>query len=339
MQKKSILRFVLSGATLIVAGALAACAPAATAPAAAATKVKVQLSWLHNVEFAGFYMAQSKGLYAKENLVADLGEGGYDSGGNYIDPQAEVLSGKADFGISDGGGLLAARAKGKPLVAIATIFQRQPMSITSLAEKKLTRPQDLIGKKVMVSSVSMVPYLAMLKSQKVDPASINTIPRTDFTTAPLISGEADAVDGWIITENLDLQSQGHAINTILVSDYGIEMYPDVIFTTEDTVKNKPDLVLKFLRATLAGYQAETNDPVTTTDVGLTYTKDITKDLFTKSIELSLPLVKPAGSQPGMMTDNAWKITKEIMVEQNLLDAGFDLAKAYTLDFLNKVYAK
>ncbi len=94
----------------------------------------VQLSWIHSIEFAGFYMAQKEGSFATEGLNVTLKPGGYDAEGREIKPIEEVLAGHADFGIIDGSLLLTARAEGKPIVALTTIYQRHPLALLSLAE-------------------------------------------------------------------------------------------------------------------------------------------------------------------------------------------------------------
>src|SRR5262249_53498964 len=149
---------------------------------------------------------------------------------------------KADFGILDGTTLLSARADGKPVVAIAAIYLRHPLALISLADKNITKPADLVGPKLQISGVSTVIFQALLRSEKLDPAKMNILERTDFTSTPLLDGSADVIDGWVTNEAVDLTQSGHKINMVLVSDYGIDVYPDIIFTTEDRINKNPDLV-------------------------------------------------------------------------------------------------
>lgn len=115
----------------------AACAPASPPPTVEATEVGVQFSWSNSIEFVGFYEAERQSYYTEENLSVALNNGGYDAEGNYIDPVARVVDGDSDFGIAGADVILTARAAGQPLIGIATIYQRSPVALISLAEKDI----------------------------------------------------------------------------------------------------------------------------------------------------------------------------------------------------------
>ena len=309
---------------------------AATMPPA---QLSIQLDWTPNIDAAGFYVAQAKNYYADQGLTVKLLAGGYDAQGNYIDMIKTVLDGHADFGESSGIDLIQARAQGAPLVAIATIYQRHPLSFSSLAEKKIARPQDLIGKTVQIAPNDRLLFQALLTAQGIDPAQIKLVERTDFTSAPLIKGDADVIDAWVTNENVLLKLQGRAINTILPVDYGIEAYPNVIFTTEKMIAEHPDVVERFLRATLQGIQGAMDDPKSAAQLTKQY--DATLDLpeQTEAMFQAVPFLNPAGSRPGMMTDKTWETTQHMMRDQGILKQSIDPKTAYTLAFLDKVYPK
>jgi NitT/TauT family transport system substrate-binding protein len=95
--------------------------------------------------------------------------------------------------------LLLARAEGKPLVAVATIHQRSPVAFISLTERSISRPKDLIGKTVVVdlNGKTAIIYRALLTSQGINPADVNTQPRTDYSNDALLSGKADVMDAYL----------------------------------------------------------------------------------------------------------------------------------------------
>jgi NitT/TauT family transport system substrate-binding protein len=318
---------------LLVACASGGAVQGTTPPA----EVSIQFSWTPTIEWAGFYVAEAEGYYAEENISVELLAGGYDADGNYIDPISEVLSGDADFGVTEAGILMEARAGGAPVVAIASIYQRHPLAMLSLAEKNITRPQDMIGKTVQVSENTVVVYHALLAAQGIDPAQVNEVERTDFTTAPLINGEADVIDAWVTYEVVEMQRDGYDTNLILASDYGIEMYPDIIFTTEEMINDRPDVVERFLRATLRGTQGAVDDPEKATNLSLERSPERDPDFELETMRRSVPLLNPTGSRPGMMTDEAWEKAYQIMVEQGMLTDPLDVKEAYTLEFLQKIY--
>jgi ABC-type nitrate/sulfonate/bicarbonate transport system substrate-binding protein len=302
------------------------------AAAASATPVTVQLAWVHSSEYSGFYVAEEKGFYAKENLSVTFNALGDTS------PIDLVASGKADFGITSADNLLSARAKGSPVVAVATIFQRSPVAFISLAEKNITRPQDLIGKKVLVhfDGTTGLVYHALLASQGIDPAKVEGVPRTDFGNDPLLKGQVDVMDAFITNQPVQLAQAGHPVNAILASDYGIDIYANIIFTSEATIANKPELVERFLRATTQGIQSALQDPKGAVALAVARNSDLSPEAEIESMNRSLPLLNPAGGRPGMMRPEDWEITHQILLDQGILDKPLDVKAAYNLSFLEKV---
>jgi ABC-type nitrate/sulfonate/bicarbonate transport system substrate-binding protein len=318
---------------------LAACSTTPATPTPTQTApISIQLSWVHTIEFAGFYEADDKGYYSDAGLTVEMRPGGFDADGNFIAPIDEVASGNADFGIADGGALLLARAEGKPVVAIAAIYQRSPVTFMSLADSDITSPEDLVGKNVQLYSViSGAPFRALVTSQQIDPDSITVTERTDFTSAPLTSGDADVIDGWITNEAVGMTLDGIEFNNLLVSEYGIDMYPNVIITSEATIADRPDLVRGFLAATVQGMQAAVDDPEHAAQLAVSLNTDNNLEHETEGMRRSLPLLNPAGSKPGMMQQESWQLTYDTLVGEGLLAADTDVNAAYTLSFINDVY--
>lgn len=309
------------------------------------TDVSVQLSWVHNVEFVGFYEASDEGYYAENGISLTLNEGGFDEDGAFIDPIAPVVNGDAMFGITGAEVLLKARADGIPIVAIATIYQRSPVVLISLSESGINQPQDMVGKRVSTQPLNTtvgIAYEALIRSQDIDPSTIDAVMRTDFTTNPLFSGDADVLAGFITTEGIQVRQRDPDANFILTSEYGIDLYSNVIFTTEDTIANNPELVEAFLEATFRGidYAIANPDDAATRFVetyGEFYT-DEAKATQPDSMRLSLPLLKPGRSEPGMMTPDAWYYSHQLLLDLEILEAPLDIEAAFDMSFLNHIYS-
>ena len=338
-------RLSLVALTLIVAVVtLAACGGSSDKKETTATpppqaQTSVQFSWVHTIEFAGFYEAEANQLYQNVGLTVDLRSGGYDADGNFIDPIQSVASGQADFGIVGGDALLLARAQGQPLVAIATIYQQNPVVLIALASAGITRPQDLVGQRVGVQqgTVTEREYVALLTAQKIDRRSITEVPLTTFTLDPLLNGELDVYPGFVTNQPVTLRQDGQDISMILPGDYGIDLYANVIFATEDTIANRADLVERFLKATLQGYTAAVADPAGAAKLSVAHNPDLTVENETASMQASLPLIQPAESQIGMMNGGVWEFMQNVLIEQGLLAEPLDLEQAYTLTFLKAIY--
>lgn len=322
---------------VVMAFAVVGCNSANQSAVAArpATPVIVQLAWVNTVEYAGFYEAEEKGYYANENLAVKLNELGDTS------PIDQIVAGKADFGLASADVLLSARAKGAPIIAIATVYQRSPVAFISLAEKNITRPQDLIGKKVLVhfGGTTGLVYRALLATQGIDSSKIEGVLRTDFSNKQLLDGEVDVMDAFITNQPVQLAQEGHQVNAILASDYGIDVYANVIFTSETTIANQPELVERFLRATVQGMQSAIQDPKGAAALAVARNTDLSLESETESMNRSLPLLNPAGGHPGTMRAEDWEITHQILLDQGILSEPLDVKTAYTMSFLEKVYGK
>ncbi len=209
--------------------------------------IVLQLKWLHQFQFAGYYAAQSQGFYQQEGLDVKIVEGGPTTP---VIPN--VLSGVAQYGVSDTE-ILQEYLKGKPLVAIGAIFQHSPYALISLAESKIRTPADLIGKRIMLSDIQGSAQLQiMLKHEGISLNQIHILPHS-WNLDDLIQHKVDAVSAYISAEPSYLQSQG--INTTVLNsvDYGVDFYGDTLFTTKSEARTHPARVEAFLRATQKGW--------------------------------------------------------------------------------------
>ncbi len=331
---RGLICFTLVALMAVGCGAANTTTPASTEK----TAIRYQIGWVHEYSTAGFYMAIADGDYAKENLDVSLLVGGFSDSG-YIDPVARVVDGEAEFGTTSMFTLLQARAQGKPIVAIASVDQRSPFAIISLAEKDLLAPTDLLGHNVSITDGgARLIYDAFLQSQNIAEDSVITTPRTSFGIEPLTNGEVDALGGWIINEGVALEEAGFQPNFMLMSDYGVDSYESLIFTTEDMIANQPDVVERFLRATIAGHQALIENPEKAIELTLTYDSNLVEEQQLRRLRAFIPLINPAGSKLGMMRPEIWEFNHQLLVDGGILTEPLDLSKAYTLDFLNKIHS-
>jgi NitT/TauT family transport system substrate-binding protein len=332
-------RTVVWAIVLILSVSVAGCAARTTPPPPAGTlpdPVSIQFSWTHTIEWAGFYLADADGHYRQQGLAVTLHAGGSDAQGAYIDPITSVVSGTADFGIASGANILQARAAGQPVVAVAAIYQRHPLALTSLAEQQIVRPQDLYGKTIQISPVSRHLVEALIVSQGLDQGRITLHDRTDYSVQPLLTGEADVIDGWVTNEVAALTREGHAVNLILPSDYGVEEYPNVLFTTEQMIRDRPELIERVVRATFAGWTEAIAHPERAAPLAVARDARLNLEEQQEGMLQSLPLLNPPGSRPGMMTPAIWESTARILRDQGLLATTETPDSAYTLTFMTRI---
>lgn len=313
---------------LVVVLALTACASKNSLPP---DQVTVQLKWIHQAQFAGFYVAQEKGYYAEENLAVTILEGGPD-----VDIVESVISGAADFGVFSPENLIMERSQGKPVVAIAAIFRRSPLVFVSLADSGIRQPEDFIGRIGALAPEAMIQLLAMLNRLELDSTQVENRPY-QYDHTPLYNGEVDFTYGYSTGGLLRMYESGYEFNVIYPGDYGVHLYADTIFTTDALIAENPDVAARFLKATLRGWQhaiGNIDDAVTAT---LVYAKEADPDLQARMMEASVPLIHTGEDQIGWMRPEIWQGMHEILLEQGILSNAIDIEGVFTLEFLELVH--
>ena len=319
----------------MIAICLTGCGPAISSPDSEQSypPVAIQLSWTYGFQDAVFYAADQNGHFAAAGLDVTLQNGGFDKDGQYINAIDVVSDGGAEFGITDAYNLILARADNRPVVAILAIFQRSPAALISLAETNINGPQDLVGKRVALTTGTVAwTYNAMLSAQQIGDEEIEIVPRTSFGIDLLLNGEADAMSGWIINEGIMVEEAGREANFIVMGDYGTDTYSLVLFTTETMINEQPDLVQQFVDATLAGIGDVVNNPDETAGLIGRYDSQLDVEGQRLRLQASLPFLNPDGSRPGRMEPGVWETTYGILRDQGILTTPFAVESTYDLRF-------
>jgi len=307
-----------------------ACGPQATVQPR--DEIKVQLKWIHQAQFAGFYIAQDKGYYTEENIDVTFIPAG--PGINVIN---RVVNGEADFGVAAPEHILLQRSQGQPVVAIATTYRNNPFVLVTRADSGLERPQDLVGKTAMIGGTDgHLQFNAMMKKLGLDPDSVTILPY-NFDLTPFYNGEVDIAPAFAAGSLIGILQSGHDVNLIWPSDYGISIYSDTIITTEQTIAGRPDLVTRFLRATLKGHRYGVENSAEALDVSLKYIENADPDTQARMIAASQPLIHTGQDQIGWMRGQVWQQTQDILLAEGFLDQPVDLNQLYTTRFLEAVY--
>jgi NitT/TauT family transport system substrate-binding protein len=318
---------------------LSGCGATPTATPIPATPVTMQLSWTHEYSLASFYTAELNGHFAEQNLDVTLLPGGFVDG-SYIEPIDQVVNGEVDFGASNSSSLLQARADGKPVVAVASILHRSPTAVISLSDANIQTPADLVGKTVAIAEGGATDlFVAMLTSQGIDTADVNIVPRPGFGVDPLLNGDVDALVGWIFNEGVLVQEAGLEANFLLLTDYGIPGYNNLVFTTEQMINDHPDVVEGVVRALVAGIQDVIDNPDQAIDYTLQYNDTLDRDQQLRRLQASIPLIQPARTQVGTMDEAVWQDIETIMLDVGLLTESVDVNTVFTSRFLDEIYGQ
>ena len=212
-------------------------------------KVSLQLMWLDQFQFAGFYIAKEKDFYQKVGLEVEFKK--FHNSTNVLN---EVLEKKADFGISSTS-LIVDKSKNKDVVVLGAIFQTSPLVLLALENSDLNSLKDLVNKRLMITQeqLEFATLKAMLISQNIDINSIKILPHS-LNTDDLVNKNTDLMLSYATNEPFLLKEKGYESKIFYPKDYGFDFYEDLIFTTGEFARNNPRIVKDFYEASMEGWR-------------------------------------------------------------------------------------
>ena len=211
-------------------------------------KTSIQLMWVDQFEFAGFYMAKEKGFYEKIGLDVEIKK--YNLSTNVLN---EVLEKKADFGVNSSS-LIIKKSLGKDIVILGSIFQSSPLIILALKDSRIKNIHDIKNKKLMMTSeqYEAAPLQSMLISENISLKSINLIDHS-FNVDDLINKKTDFMMAYTTNEPYLLKEKGYESQIFHLKDYGFNFYEEILFTSKEFANNNPKLVKDFYDASISGW--------------------------------------------------------------------------------------
>ena len=212
-------------------------------------KVVLQLAWLHQFQFAGYYMAKELGYYRDAGIDLQIKEYSYNM--NVVDT---VESHHADFAISHSE-LIIDKINGKDVVALGSIYQIHPLMLLTRNDTGIKTLKDLKNKKIMITSNAdnTVSLLAMLNANGLTEKDIKIIPHS-FNLQDLINKKTDAMASYLSNEPIRLEELGIEYKVFHPKEFGFNFYGDILFSSSSFIKKNPDLTKAFYEATLKGWQ-------------------------------------------------------------------------------------
>ena len=218
-------------------------------------RVVHQLGWIKSIQFGGHFAAIHNGYFAEEGIEAEFLTGGPNS----IGTDVAIATGQADTSDTDVPGTIRARAGEMPIKAIAAIMQRAPGAIMSLAESPLTSVQDFPGKTIALPSGLEPQIASLMVAAGLDPASVTFVP-VGTDPGMLAAGQVDGYYGWATNQGVMLMTRGVDIHIAYMNDLGIPGYAGVITATDQTIAERGDVLVRWLRAEIKGWQWHLDNP-------------------------------------------------------------------------------
>jgi NitT/TauT family transport system substrate-binding protein len=247
--------------TRLLAAVIAVCGTALGTSASAADKVTVQLKWLPQAQFAGYYVAQAKGYYKDAGLDVTIKPGGPD-----ISPVQVIAGNQADIVVNWMPDALAAREAGVPLVNVAQVFNQSGLMLTCKKSSGVTSPKDLKGKTLGVwYGGNEYPFLNWMAKLGYKPDTDIKIMKQGFNVDPLLQNQAACISTMIYNEYWQVVDAGVKESDLVTFFYekeGVASLEDGLYVMEAKLKD-PAFVArmgKFVKATLKGWNEAVKDP-------------------------------------------------------------------------------
>ena len=300
----------------LLAAVLAVCGVTVGASASAADKVTVQLKWLPQAQFAGYYVAQSKGYYKAEGLDVTIKPGGPD-----ISPVQVIAGNGADVVVNWMPDALAAREAGVPLVNIAQVFNQSGLMLTCKKSSGVASPKDFKGKTLGVwYGGNEYPFLNWMAKLGYKDSDIKIL-KQGFNVDPLLQNQAACISTMIYNEYWQVVDAGIKESDLVTFFYekeGVASLEDGLYVLESKLKD-PAFVArmgKFLKATFKGWNDAVKNPaeaakiVVAADMSGSATEKVQK----RQMENVAKLITNAGTAKiGYLEPTAYERTVKVLL--------------------------
>ena len=306
----------------------------AASPALALDKVTFGTDWKAEAEHGGFYQAVATGIYAKHGLEVTIRQGG-----PQVNHSQLLAAGRLDFNMAPNSFLPFNFTKENvPMVTVAALFQKDPFVLISHPGTESLA--SLKGKTIFIGSDARVSVWQFLKSKFA--FTDDQIKPYTFNPAPFLADKTSTQQGYLTSEPLTIEKEGKIKPVVfLLADQGLQSYGAMIQTSAKLAAEKPDLVQRFVDASIEGwYSYFYGDPSPANAL-------IKKDNPEQNDELigyAVATMKEYGIVDsgdtlqhgiGAMSDARWKEFFDTVVKAGIYPADMDYKKAYTLQFINK----
>jgi ABC-type nitrate/sulfonate/bicarbonate transport system substrate-binding protein len=284
---------------LALAGAAAAFAAGnRAARAQALPKVRVQLGWIANVQYAGEWIALERGLFRRHGIEVEW----YPGGPNALPSPVVLAAGRADLGYTAWFPLLDAVARGNDLVMIAAVFPKNPLGLISLPRKPVRTAQDLVGARILAQGPNEKTAIDATLALNNLPVRWTQVP-AGFSPEPLLAGEGDAYTAFSTNQTITLERMGMVPGKdfffVSFDELGFRSYGSVLAAPRAWLERNRAQAVAYLRGLSQAWDENEKDPAVAPKLAVEkYGADFGLDLRQQSRqnELQIPLAR--AEQPG-----------------------------------------
>jgi NitT/TauT family transport system substrate-binding protein len=303
-----------------------------SSPADAADKVTFLTSWFAQAEHGGFYQAKATGLYARAGLDATIKMGGPQVNGMQL-----LLAGETDLMMGYDLQVLKSLEQGLPVMTVGTSFQFDLQGI--MTHDNVASLADLKDKTILVATPGRSSWWPWLKA-KYKYTDEQTRPYT-FNLQPFFADKNTVQQSYPSSEPFQAKQQGVPVKFFLFAQDGYPPYGTTMVTTRGFVDKNPDVVARFVKASLEGWKSYLTDPAPANALIKADNPKMTDPQIEFAIEQLKALKVLDGGDAaimgiGIMTEARWKATYEYMVAAGLLKPEVDWKAAFTDRFVKSL---
>src|SRR3954469_8505612 len=285
--------------------------------ASAATKVKLQLNWVAEPQFGGFYEAQRIEAYRKQNLEVEVVPGGAGT------PTVLMIgAGSVPFGIVSADEVIVARARGNDVVALFAAYQTCPQGIMVHASRGLKKIGDVFRQPGALAMQSGLPYANFLTKKYGTADGLRIVPSPGGSIAAFLADKNFAQQCFVTSEPVLAKQQGSDPQTFLVADAGYNPYTTVLATSDSYLKGNRDVCERVVRAVREGWASYLADPVPANTLMQSLNKTMDARTFADSAAAQRPLITGEGSSPpklGSMTRDRWQTLIQQLTDLKVIE--------------------
>jgi len=298
-------------------------------------QTRIQLKWVHQAQFAGFYLAEANGYYEEEGLDVTLLEGGPG-----IDKIDRLLAGEADFCVDSIENLLLRREAGDDIVAVTVSFQRNPLVFVAKADSGIVTPEDCMEKTaaILEADYADVQFYAMLDRLGLDSNGV-AYADYDFAHEAFYADGVDLTLAYVSGGLIRMRNDGYDVVTLWPGDYGVNLYADALITTREMIQSRPDVVEGVVRATIQGWEDAVLAPETAVETILSYAHDSDRETQTAMIYATIPLLTLGTHPIGWMDTGVWTQMINLLTQYNVVTALLNPQASFDTSFLEAIYAE
>ncbi len=295
-------------------------------------KVVFYTNWYAEAEHGGFYQAVADGIYARHGLDVEVRMGG---------PQINVvqllLAGQADLVMGYDLQTIKAIEQGLPVITVAATFQKDPAVL--IAHPGVASLPDLKSRTLLIGQASETTFWPWLKA-KYGFTDAQKRPYA-FSVQQFLVDQNVAQQGYLTSEPYTIEKAGIKPVVFLLADSGYPPYAETIVVTTKTLKDKPDMIARFVRGSAEGWKSYLKDPAPGNALIKKANPEMTEELMAFGVAKMKAYALVTGGDAKTlgiltMTDSRWQQTFDFMVSAGLTKADVDYHKAYTLQFVKEI---